>query len=355
MTQVLTTASPARVTIGIDLGGRSSSYCVLDESGSVLEEGTVETGIEAFEKRFGEYVVARSVIEVCAHARWASKCLERLGHEVVIANPRQFHLISKSTRKTDRNDARMLAQVGRADPGLLRPITLRTDRSAAARVLLNARRHLVATRTNLVNAIRLEAKVLGTRIPRCSAESFFKRASAHLPAPLQSVLRPLIEVLAELQKHINAYDKEVRRLCKQQFPETRLLAQVHGVGPLVALTYAATIDRPERFAHSRKVGAYLGLTPRTYQSGDRNPQLGITRSGDGEMRSLLVGSAAYILRKQSPDCDLKRYGMRIARGGSTRDRARARIAVARKLAVLLHRIWISGEVYNPNCALRQAS
>ena len=164
-------------------------------------------------------------------------------------------------------------------------------------------------------------------------------------------MQPLLEVLDELQKRIDGYDKEVARLCTEQFPETQVLTQIHGVGPLVALTYAVTIDKPERFERSRNVGSYLGLTPRSYQSGDRSPQLRISKAGDGALRTLLVGAAAYILRKTSPNCDLKRYGNRIARGGSTRDRARARVAVARKLAVLLHRLWSTGEVYDPNRVL----
>lgn len=354
MTQAQASSAPPHLTIGIDLGDRKSSYCILDAGGQVVGEGSLSTHRHAFEERFGGLGAARVVVEVSTHSRWVSKCLEELGHTVVVANPRQFRLISESDRKSDRNDARLLAQVGRTDPELLRPITPRSERSTETRVLLNARRQLVGMRTALVNRIRMEAKVAGARIPHCSAECFSERAEKHLPESLRPALRPLLEILAELQKRIEAYDKQVARLCQEQYPEVKILCQVHGVGLLVGLTYAVTIDSPERFASSRNVGSYLGLTPQSYQSGKRNPQLRISRAGDGELRALLVGAAAYILRRSSPACDLKRYGERIARGGSSRDRARARVAVARKLAVLLHRLWSTGEVYDPNRALRQA-
>jgi transposase len=160
-------------------------------------------------------------------------------------------------------------------------------------------------------------------------------------------VEPLLEVLDEIQKRICVYDKEIDRLCEEEHPATKLLRQVTGIGPVIALTYVATIEDPSRFLRSRVLGAYLGLTPRTYQSGERDPQLRISKRGDNGLRHLLVSGATYVMRRTSPDCDLKRYGKRLAKGGSPRDRARARVAVARKLAVLLHRLWITGEVYRP--------
>ncbi len=220
---------------------------------------------------------------------------------------------------------------------------------------MSARSQLVMTRTRLINLVRFEAKVVGRPICRCSPEIFHRRARTELTDTLRSALEPLLDVLAEIQERIRSYDREVSRLCLQEYPETRVLRQVQGVGALVALTFVATIDDPSRFTRSRSVGAYAGLTPRSYQSGDRDPQLRISKAGDGELRRLLVGAAAYVMRKSSPDCDLKRHGLRIARGNSKRDRARARVAVARKLAVLLHRLWIHGEVYDPGHAQKPAA
>ena len=345
---------PAR-TIGIDLSDRESAYCVLDQDGKVLEEGSVRMDRLAFEREFGDTPRARAVLEASGQSQWVARCLEDLGHEVIVANPRQVHLISKSERKSDRNDALLLARLGRMDPELLRPITPRSERSAVVRALLRARSQLVGTRTRLVNLVRFEAKVVGSRIPKCSAESFHGRARPHLPDALREALEPLLDVLAEIQVRIRAYDREVLRLCSKEYPETGVLRQVRGVGALVALTYVATLDDPRRFVRSRSVGAYLGLVPRSYQSGDRDPQLRISKAGDGELRRLLVGAAAYVMRKATPDCDLKRYGLRVAGGNSKRDRARARVAVARKLAVLLHRLWRNGEVYDPNYVAKRAA
>ena len=347
-------STPMR-TIGIDLGDRESSYCVLSQDGTIIEQGSVQTTPEAFEQQFARSPHGRAVLEASCQSQWVSRCLSEQGHEVITANPRQVHLISKSDRKSDRNDALLLARLGRMDPELLRPITTRSKKSAVIRALLNARGQLVATRTRLVNLVRSETKVTGSRIPKCSAESFHRQARAHLPAELQAALEPVLDVLAELQLRVTAYDKEIVKLSAKEYPETQVLRQVTGVGPLIALTYVVTIDDPSRFSRSRSLGSFLGLVPRSFQSGDRDPQLRITKTGDSDLRKLLVGAAAYMLRKSSPACDLKRYGMRVARGGSKRDRARARVAVARKLAVLLHRLWRSGEVYDPDYAAKLAA
>jgi transposase len=342
-------------TIGIDLGDRESSYCILDEGGEIVAEGSVRNDPLAFEREFGGDLGGRAVLEAGCQSQWVARLLASLGYEVIVANPRQVHLISKNERKSDRNDALLLARLGRVDPELLRPTTTRSEKSTITRSLLNARSQLVSTRTRLVNLVRFQCKVVGARVPKCSAESFHKRARTHLPDSLQATLEPLLDVLAEIQERIRSYDREVLRLCREEYPHTRVLRQVRGVGPLVALTYVATIDDPNRFERSRTLGAFVGLTPRSYQSGARDPQLRISKAGDGGLRRLLVGAASYIMRKSSPDCDLKRYGLRVAGGNSKRDRARARIAVARKLAVLLHRLWITGEVYDPNYTAKRAA
>ena len=353
MTQPNSTA-PSR-TIGIDLGDRESVFCELDDAGKVLERGSVCNTHAAFEQHFGTKSSARVVIEASCQSQWICRCLEELGHQVIVANPRQVELISKSNRKSDHNDAELLARIGRMDPQLLSPVTMRSEESAAVRTMLRARSQLVSIRTRLVNMVRSETKVTGSRIPTCSAKSFHRQARPHLPAALRSTLEPVLDVLAELQLRIEAYDKDVDQLCAEKYPATQVLRQVKGVGPLVALTYVVTIDDPRRFPRSRALGSFLGLVPRSFQSGDRDPQLSISKAGDREMRKLLVGAASYVLRKPSPACDLKRYGMRIARGGSKRDGARARVAVARKLAVLLHRLWLTGEVYDHDYAVRQAA
>lgn len=334
-------------TIGIDLSDAKAAYCEMSAEGAIQLEGSFPMTRPAFLERFGNRSVCRVVIEASCQSLWVSKLLAELGHEVFVANPRQLHLISKSEKKSDRNDARMLARLGRVDPQLLRPVKQRSEESFILRTLLKSRSLLVATRTRLINHVRAEAKALGEALPTCEPHVFAGRARKRLSERLRGAVGPLLDLLEQAQERVNSYDEEVERLCEEVYPQTKILRQVVGVGPVVSLTYVATIEDPRRFPNSRVVGAYLGLTPRTYQSGDSDPQLRISKRGDRDMRRLLVTAATYVMRRASPDCDLKRYGARVAGGNSQRDRSRGRVAVARKLAVLLHRLWLTGEVYQP--------
>lgn len=349
-----TSEIPTR-TLGIDLGDKTSTYCLIDAEGRVVEEGVVETVREALVGRFQGHAPARVVIEASPQCHWVANVLEASGHEVVVANPRHLRMISQSERKCDRNDARLLARIGRVDVKLLHPVTRRNQASFLVRALLSARTQLVGTRTRLINFVRFECKVVGARIPKCEPPCFHRRARTLIPDCLSATLLPLLDVLNDLNERIRGYDKQVLQLCRKEHPATGALRQVPGVGPLISLMYVATIEDPKRFRDSRAIGAYLGLVPRSYQSGDSNPQLRISKAGDGELRHLLVSAASYIMRRASPDCDLKRFGERLARSGSSRDRGRARVAVARKLAALLHRLWLTGEVYDPLYMAKRAS
>ena len=338
-------------TLGLDLGDRRSSYCLISPDGVVLEEVQVPTSKQALTSLFDRLDPCRVVIEACGHVHWIAKLAEEHGHEVIVANPRELRLISRSGRKNDRNDARTLARLGRVDPELLRPIELRGEGCRASRALLHARDQLVRVRTKLVTFTRGQVKSFGGRISSCSAESFHKRAVADVPEPLREVIGPILEVLAQLEARIRIFDKEIERISQERHPETKLLRQVKGVGPVLALAYAATIEDPGRFSSSRTLGNYVGLAPRLYDSGAKTPELRISKCGDRHLRRLLVNAASYVLGPFGGDSDLRRYGERIARGGSQRDKARARIAVARKLACLLHHLWRTGSVWHPNYAL----
>ncbi len=168
-----------------------------------------------------------------------------------------------------------------------------------------------------------------------------------VPEALRYTLEPLFKQIGFLTEQIKEYDKEVKRMCKDAYKETELLRQVDGVGEIVSLGYILTLDNPGRFAKSRDVGAYLGLIPRQYDSGDSKPQMRITKTGDRMMRALLVQSAQRILGRFGKDSDLRRHGLKIAARGGKNAKKRAITAVARKLAVLLHRLWVTGEVYEP--------
>ena len=332
--------------VGLDLGDRSSAYCLIDEQGKILREDSVETSHQGLCRVFESMPQTRIVMEATRNTHWVRKLLKSLGHEVIVANPRRLDLITKSSRKTDRNDARMLARLGRLDVELLSPVFERSDESMQARLFLRARSQLVRTRTKLVNQVRGSVKPFGHCLPSGSTENFHVRAKDAIPEPLRAALLPLLDILGKLKKTIDHYEKEIERL-SQEHPQTAVLRQIHGVGPLVSLAYVLSIEDPKRFKQGRSVGAYLGLTPGSRQSGTSNPKLRITKEGDADLRSLLVTAAMHTLRRSAPDTDLKRYGRRIAASGTPRDKGRARVAVARKLAVLMHRLWLTGEVYRP--------
>ena len=160
-------------------------------------------------------------------------------------------------------------------------------------------------------------------------------------------LGPILEQIGSLTERIRDYDRKLEEISKERYPETELLRQVEGIGPLTALTFVLTVEDPYRFEKSRSVGAYLGLVPATDRSGDRDPQKRISKEGDEMLRKLLVGSAHYILGPFGSDSDLRRHGEKIASRGGKNAKKRAAVAVARKLSVLLHRLWVSGEVYDP--------
>ncbi len=333
--------------IGIDLGDCWSRYCVLDQAGAVVEEDWVRTTAEALRAKFGQLPATRMVIEVGAHSPWVSRLLQAQGHDVVVANPRKVRLIYESDRKNDRLDARMLARLGRVDVSLLSPVQHRSCEVQADLALVRSRDALVAARTQLINGARGMVKSVGGRLPRSTTAAFAGKMQLLIPAELKAALEPLVRSIHTLSEQIHCYDEQVKQLADQKYPETRLLRQVKGVGPLIALTYVLTIEDPNRFQRSRQMGSFLGLRPRQCESGNSAPQLGISKCGNNHLRWLLVQAAHYILSRLGPDSRLRRWGLQLASRGGKNGKRRAVVAVARKLAVLLHRLWVSGEVYEP--------
>ncbi len=255
--------------------------------------------------------------------------------------------IHKNRRKNDKVDARTLARLVRADPELLYPIQHRGDQARQDLVLLRAREGLVAARAKLINCVRGQVKSVGGRLPSCSAESFHYTVVEKLPDSVKEALLPLVLQIGEMSQRIRTCDAQVIRMSKQKYPETERLQQVRGVGPITSLTYVLTLEKPERFTKSRDVGSYLGLVPRQDESGETSKQLRITKTGDRMLRQLLVSSGQYILGPFGEDCDLQRFGLKLAERGGKNAKKRAVVAVARKLAVLLHRLWLTGEKYEP--------
>ena len=335
------------ITIGMDLGDKSSRYCVLEENGEVQAEASVATTKKAMLQKFAGLKRCRIAIEVGTHSPWVSRLLKHLGYEVIVANARQVKLISQSSRKNDRMDARTLARLVRVDPQLLSPIQHRSEQAQQHLARIRVRAALVEARTKLVNAARGFSKAQGERLPTRDAAAMGVEEMTELPAGLQEVLRPLLEQVESLTDQIQKADVELEQIARAEYPETALLRQVKGVGLLIALTFVLTLDDHERFQKSRDAGCYVGLRPRQRESGASQPQLRITKEGDRYLRTLLVQGAHHILGWRGPDTDLRRWGLKLASRGGKNAKKRAVVAVARKLAVLLHRLWATGEVYEP--------
>jgi len=334
-------------TIGLDLGDRHSHFCSLDPSGEVEQQGRLRTTREALARLFEGRERCRVVLEAGSQSAWVAEQLEAWGHEVLVANPRQLAAIYAQPTKSDAIDAETLARLGRADPKLLRPIRPRRPGTLADRAVLRSRALAVRCRTQLINHVRGTVKALGARLPACSTTAFARRVRGELPEALRPALEPVLDLIQQLSDQVRAYDGQIERLGAERYPETALLRQVPGVGATTALAFVLTIEDPLRFPRSRIVGSYLGLRPRRDQSGARDPQMRITKAGDRELRRLLVQAAQYQLGPFGPDTDLRRFGQRLAARGGKAARKRAVVAVARKTAVLLHRLWVTGAVYEP--------
>jgi transposase len=336
-----------RLTVGVDLGDQWSNYCILGLEGETLAEGQLRTTREDVASLFGALSSARVIFEVGTHSAWVREVIVGCGHEVLVANPRLMEGTKRRKRKNDRLDAQKLARLGRVDPQSLFPIEHRSTEVRQDLVVLRARDALVTVRTQLINTTRGLVKSMGARLPKCSSTSFPKKVEEALPAEVREALLPLVRLAEELSDRIQVYDKRIEQLGREKYGHTQLLRQVKGVGPLTSLAYVLTLENPARFVKSRDVGPYLGLVPKQEDSGDSQPQLRISKAGDMMLRQLLVGSAHYILGPFGPDTDLRRYGLQLCERGGKNAKKRAAVAVARKLAVLLHRLWVSGEVYEP--------
>lgn len=333
------------LTIGIDLGDKRSSYCVLDAAGNKVKEGSLSNTSHSIGRHFGDWGRTRVALETGAQSGWISRELEALGHEVMVANARELRAISGSGRKNDRRDAEKLARYARADPSILRPVRVRGAQAQLDLGRIRARDALVRARTLLVNAARGLSKTRGQRLAPSVTASFGRRSLALLDAELAAVLKPLLEQIDTLSQQIKRYDDEIEQQAARCYPESAALDAVPGVGPLTALSFVLTLEDARRFAHSREVGPYLGLCPRQRQSGGSDPQLRISKEGDEYLRRLLVQCAHSILGRFGCDSALRRWGLKLAERGGKNARKRATIAVARKLAVLLHHLWVTQQPY----------
>jgi len=336
------------ITVGLDLGDKRHAVCALNDAGQVALRTSIAAtaaGLRGLIARVGRCRVA---LEAGTHSPWVSHELDGLGCEVLVANPRRTRAIWDRVDKSDGSDAEMLARLARVDPQLLRPIHHRGREAQADLALIKARSALVRARTGLISHARTLVKSFGERLPTCDADSFARRVWEAIPAAVTVALEPIVRTVGELTEKIRGYERRIEALSAQKYPETGLLRAVPGVGPLTALAFVLTIEDPKRFAKSRSVGVYLGLTPRRDPSGGCDRQLRITKAGDSLMRWLLVQCAQRILSPRGPDSALRQAGLRQMERGGKNAKKRAIVAVARKLAVVLHRLWRDQAVYRPH-------
>jgi transposase len=341
------TMSEGVAAIGIDLSDRTGHFYAIDEEGKKVDEGKIALRTPDLEKWGRSIPPTLIAIEAGTHSPWISRLLTRCGHEVIVANPVKLALITKNVQKTDPVDAEYLARLARFDRGLLFPIQHRGEQAQIDLQVIRTREAAVGVRSKLINHVRGAVKSYGGRLSKCSTEAFVNTTREEVPVALKTALDPIYEQIDQLTKTINGYDRQILKLVEQRYPEVEMVAQIKGVGALTGLAFVLVLEDAGRFTSSRSVGPFLGLTSKKDQSGDSDPQRGITRAGDRLLRRLLVQSAHYIQGTFGQDSDLRRHGEKIAARGGKRAKKRATIAVARKLSVLMHRLWVSQEVYEP--------
>lgn len=332
---------------GVDVSDKSSRICVMSEPGEVMLEDTVKNNQDAFRAWFAKFKPLRVVVEAGTHTLWIRDELTALGHDVLIVDPRDPR--TQGRKKTDREDARRLAMAGFLPAGYLNTVRFRSRETHRDLMQLRARGALVGTRTTLINCVRGLVKPLGGRIQDCEADNFAQRAAKDLPRELLRIVLPLLRTIRELTRAIAACDRRLSRITAKRYPiAQRFAEEIPGIGPVTSLAFVLTVEDPHRFPKSRTVGAYVGLAPGSGDSGEQRPQLRITKAGDVRLRSLLVQCANSVLHPRSADWDLRSFGLALMEHGGKNARKRAKVAVARRLAVLMHRLWITGEVFDPH-------
>lgn len=331
-------------TIGLDLSDRTFQFCELNAKGEIVGEGQRKLDRANLKKYLASRPKARVALETGGQSAWVEQLVEESGHQAIVANARELQAVTGRSHRSDAHDARQLARLARVDAQLLNPVRLRNPRQQADLFVVRARAVLVEARTMLINFARGITKTTGHRLPAASTHRFSERVRQAVPEALRPALLPLLNVLDHLAEELNRYDENVEALAQQRYPETHWLRQAPGVGPLTALTYVLTVSDPDRFAHSREVGPWLGLVPRRRQSGEQDPHLGISKCGDRYLRKLLVQCAHVVMGRFGPDCALRRWALEHARS-SRSAKKRTVGAVARKLAVILHRLWVSQQSF----------
>jgi len=330
--------------IGIDVHKIQSQVCILNERGERIEQRILTDRVR-FGEVFGGRPGARILIEASTESEWVARCLEELGHEVIVADPNFAPMYATRSRrvKTDRRDARTLAEA--CQLGAYRPAHRTSDTQRLVRAHLAIREALVRTRSRYISVVRSLLRREGLRVRGGEAKSFGRRVGElEVPPALASAIEPLLVVLAHVNQQIDRADRELARRVTED-PDLRRLTTLPGVGPVTATTFKATVDEVERFRGAGQVAAYLGLVPRERSSGERQQRGRITKAGNSRARSLLIEAAWLILRgKRSDTLALRTWAERVA---ARRGRRVAAVALARRLSRILYAMWRDDTGYAP--------
>ena len=328
--------------IGLDLGKTSSQICILTEDGELIES-RIKTTHDNFHKWLGGRAPARILIEATTESEWVARCLEAMGHEVIVADPNFASMYATRSRrvKTDKRDARALCEACRL--GTYRHAHRTSEAQRQVKKLLTVRETLVRTRAKYITTIKTLVRAEGLRVPASEAKKFSERLSAMtLPDSLSAVISPLVLLLRELNQQIELADRRLQELVKNN-PVVERLCTAPGVGPVTAVTFVATLDEVSRFDTAKQVRGYLGLVPSEKSSGERQQRGRITKAGNGRLRALLVEAAWSLLRSKQESAEAVRRwanGIAVRRGKCV-----AAVALARKLAGILYAMWRDGTTF----------
>ena len=332
---------------GIDVSLECSSVCVVDASGKIVREGKVVSEPEALIDYFGSLrlSVVRIGLEAGPLSQWLYAAMKEAGLAVELLETRHVHDAFKAMPvKSDRNDARGIAQLMRL--GWFRPVHCKSLAAQELRAMLTARKLVQSKLRDVENHLRGILRGFGLKVGHTTARSFAVRIRELVEgqANLETIAQALLAVHAVLLREFNGFEKRVRMMAREHV-KARLLMTTPAVGPIVALTYAGAIDDPARFKSSKQTGAHFGLTPKKYQSGNTNITGRISKIGDAAVREALYQAAHVMLTKPVKGCpQLKSWAMRIARRAGMR---KAKVALARKLAVVMHRMLADDKPFNP--------
>ena len=333
---------------GIDLGNKETMLCILQKNRQVIKEERIATESEKLKGALGKYRGLKCLVEASPLAEWICTEVEKLGHKISIVCPRKAKVALASQgkkKKTDRRDARALAELCRS--GWYEEVHRKSEEAREMRSFMTARKQLVECSTAIASSIRGILRAHGVKLQAGTDERSFegkvRQASAQLPELAKRGIEELLKAFESLHVQQRTLYKELHRQAREN-ETTKRLQTIPGVGPATAAAFVATIDDPTRFPDGEKVAAYLGLTPSVYQSGETEYRGRITKTGDKLLRWLLVEAAHILLSRSGTPCDLRTWGLKLQEAKGV---GKARVAVARRLAGIMWKMWIEKREFHP--------